>query len=321
MKKKILVFLTGTILILSLTACGLFNEKIRFGTAGRGGLYNEFGNVFSDMVHADNEDITFDVKTTAGSAANIRLLSEDYIQLAVAQTDVVNDAYYAKGTFKDKDPYRGYSAVAGLYTEACQIVVRSDSGIRTIDDLAGKRISVGEKESGTEQNAEQILLAYGLSEDMITKVNLDYTTAAEQLRMKEIDGFFCTIAAGTTIIDELSKQCDIQLLEISDKYSDRLIEAYNFYTKCTIPAGTYRNQTEDVETLGVRSVLLASDKLSADTVEKLTQVLFEHKTDLQYAVSADLQIEEDSVSEGITIPFHQGAQEYYNNQGIAINNN
>lgn len=87
---------------------------------------------------------------------------------------------------------------------ACQIVVRADSDIRSVEDLQGKTVSVGEEESGTEKNAEQILAAYGLSERLVTEVNLDYTDAVEQLKKKEIDAMFCTAGAYTTVIGELA---------------------------------------------------------------------------------------------------------------------
>lgn len=123
-----------------------------------------------------------EVKTTAGSAANLRLLSDGYIQMAVAQTDLTNDAYERTGIFENEKQHGGYSAVAALYTEACQIVVKADSSINTVEDLQDKRVSVGEEESGTEQNAKQILAAYGLNDSLVDEVNLDYSNAAEELR-------------------------------------------------------------------------------------------------------------------------------------------
>lgn len=109
--------MTG-MLILALTGCtaagcGTVTDRIRFGAAGLGGMYD----TFSDIAQSD-EDYKMEVKTTAGSAANLRLLSENYVQLAIAQADLTNDAYYGTGIFEEKE-YQGYSAIAGLYTEAC----------------------------------------------------------------------------------------------------------------------------------------------------------------------------------------------------------
>ena len=159
-----------------------------------------------------------------------------------------------------------------MYTEACQIVVKADSSINTVEDLQDKRVSVGEEESGTEQNAKQILAAYGLNDSLVDEVNLDYSNAAEELREGKIDAFFCTAGAQTTVIGELAKKCDIRLLSIDEKSAEKLKGTYKFYTDCTIPKETYNGQTEDVKTVGVNAVLLASDKLSADTVKDITKI-------------------------------------------------
>ncbi|PBN41119.1 C4-dicarboxylate ABC transporter substrate-binding protein, partial [Sphingobium sp. D43FB] len=100
-------------LILALTGCiaagcGTITDRIRFGAAGLGGMYHAFADTFSDIAQSD-EDYKMEVKTTAGSAANLRLLSDDYVQLAIAQADITNDAYYGTGIFEGKE-YQGYSA-------------------------------------------------------------------------------------------------------------------------------------------------------------------------------------------------------------------
>lgn len=318
MKKKLALW--GLIFLLAVTGCAAGSTKIRFGAAGLGGTYHVFADAFTRVVTGQEEKYEVDVKDTAGSAANLRLLSDGYIQMAIAQTDLTNDAYYGTGIFHDGNIYQGYSAVAGLYTEACQIVVRKDSGIESVEDLQGKTVSVGEEESGTEQNAQQILAAYGLSDKLVNEENLDYTGAAEKLREGKIDALFCTAGTATTVIGELARQCEIQLLTLDESAIGKLLGSYKFYTRYTIPAGTYPNQTEDVQTVGVKAVLLASDKLSEKTVETITKILFEQKQQLQYALPVNLELNEQEAVEGITIPFHKGAETYYQSVGISVTN-
>lgn len=318
MKKRILALFLVALTVMFL-GCSCGSDRIRIGTAGAGGIYNEFGTALAQLALED-ENLNIEVKTTAGSAANVRLLSQNYLELAIAQADVVNDGYYntSDTTFSDSKKYQGYSAVAALYSEACQIVVKEDSNIWTVDDLLGKTVSIGESESGTQQNAIQILSAYGLSSNMLTQVNLEYSTAAKQLVSGKIDALFCTAGVNTTVIQELSKQCGIRLLNIGDEECAKLKAAYSFYTDYTIPANTYTGQTDKVNTLCVKSVLLANDTLSADTVKKITQVIFKNSDKLQFIVSSDLQLDEKTATSGVTIPFHKGAAEYYSSKNITV---
>ena len=312
--KRVISILTCLCLLMT-TGCSR-QETIRFGAAV-GGMYYPFANAFTELASKDETGINWKVKSTAGSAANLRLLSDNYIELGIAQADLIEDAYYGKGTFHS-GKYRGYKAVASLYPEACQIVVRKDSDITSLDDLEGKNVSVGEEESGTERNATQILEMCGLPDNLVNTKNLDYTDAADQLAEKKIDAFFCTAGICTTVIEELTKECDIRLLEIPESCRQKLKKAYSFYDDYVIPAGTYSGQTEDIQTISVQSVLLASSTLSEKTVQKLTASLFKHIKDIQYSISINLQLTPQEAVKGITIPFHPGAETYYKLEGVEL---
>ncbi len=313
--KRVISILTCLCLLMT-TGCSR-QETIRFGAAGVGGMYYPFANAFTELASKDETGINWKVKSTAGSAANLRLLSDNYIELGIAQADLIEDAYYGKGSFHS-GKYRGYKAVASLYPEACQIVVRKDSNITSLDDLEGKNVSVGEEESGTERNATQILEMCGLPDNLVNTKNLDYTDAADQLAEKKIDAFFCTAGICTTVIEELTKECDIRLLEIPESCRQKLKKAYSFYDDYVIPAGTYSGQTEDIQTISVQSVLLASSTLSEKTVQKLTASLFKHIKDIQYSISINLQLTPQEAVKGITIPFHPGAETYYKLEGVEL---
>ena len=315
---KKLLSLTLCVSTLLLGGCGMTSNKIRFGTAALGGMYHSFGSAFTQLVSTEDIDCQMEMKTTAGSAANLRLLSDGYIELGIAQMDLTADAYKGTGIFEGKE-YQGFKAIAGLYTEACQIVVRADSDIRTLNDLQGKTVSIGASESGTEQNATEILKLSGLTSKLVHMVNLDYADAAGKLAPGEIDALFCTAGIRTAVIEELAKECDLRLLSIDDTCLEKLLATTKEYSKYVIPANTYSGQDEDVTTIGVKAVLLASDALSEKTVEKLTEILFSHAQDLAYATSLDAAFDETDASSGVTIPFHPGAAAYYAGQGISVN--
>ena len=313
--KKITALVTAVLFLLTaLTACGQ-KDKLRIGTAGEGGNYNSLGHALSDTLGGEPYKISTEVKTTAGSAANIRLLSKDYLELAFAQSDVIDEMYY--GTLEEA-AMKGFSAVAALYPEPVQIVVKADSQIVSVNDLAGKTVSVGEADSGTQKNAAQILQAYGLTSNMLTIQNMTYTEAVNALSSGKIDAMFCTAGVPAQVITDLSKEMPINLVPVKGQQAALLKDAYGFYTKVDIPAGTYSGQKNDVTTLAVQSVLLASDKVPEDTVYTITSALFKEKAALNSAVPVEFDLVEQNAVESITIPFHKGAASYYAECGITV---
>lgn len=313
-KKRLLSLACAAIALaaLLLSGCSGRGNSIRMGTAGIGGNYYSFGQAFGQFLMQDIEGLDVDVRVTAGSAANLRLMTDKgkYIQLALAQADVLSDAADAAGGAP------GYGAIAGLYTEACQMVTRADSGITSVRDLRGRKVSVGEEESGSEKNASQILQAYGLSADMVERQNLTYAEAADALEKGEIDAFFCTVGVQTTVVEELARRTPVRLLEVAGTEAQALTETYPYYVAYTIPAGTYTGQDEDVQTLGVKSVLIASADLPADTVKKVTQCLFDHEKDLRYSVSVDFELDPAQAAQGLPVALHEGAAAWYSENGI-----
>ena len=314
LRRKTALLMAFLFVLAELTACGQ-KGRLRIGTAGEGGNYNSLGKALSQTLQKDPYKINVEVKTTAGSAANIRLLSQDYLELAIAQSDVIDEMY--AGTL-DTQAMKGYSAIASLYPEPVQIVVRADSGIASVSDLAGKKVSVGEADSGTQKNAAQILQAYGLTSNMLTVQNMTYAEASKALGDGSIDAMFCTAGAPAQVITDLSGTTPVSLVPIEGQQSDLLTGAYGFYAKAVIPAGTYKGQDSDVTTLAVMSVLLASDKTPADKIYTITGALFKEKAALNDAVPVEFDLQEQKAVESVTIPFHPGAAQYYQECGITV---
>ncbi len=145
-----------------------------------------------------------------------------------------------------------------------------------------------------------------------------YTEAADALQKGEIDAMFCTAGVQTTVLEELTRQCEIRFLNVDGEGAGRLLSAYPAYETYVIPADTYSGQAEEVSTVGVKALLLASDKLSAKTVKQITGLLFENSQKLQYALPLDLVLDESSSTDRISIPFHPGAADYYKECGIDV---
>ena len=293
MKKKWLAAALAGILLAAAVLSGCAStekaKRLRFGVAGEGGIYREFGERFAALENeTDNGQV--ELKATAGSAANLRLLTGEYLQLAIAQADLVQDAYDQTGIFADEEEDRGFGAVT---------------------------VSIGAEESGSEQNALQILSAYGLNDKMVSMVNLNYEDAAAQLKAGRVDAIFMTVGAPSPVLTALAGECGIRLLKVDGAAAQRLMSAYSAYNTVTLPAGTYPGQTEDVQTVGVKAVLLASNALPAKQVQQLTQLLFSSREGLEEQLGIPLDPEENAV-EGVGIPFHAGAAAYYKAAGITV---
>lgn len=315
-KNGIRVIAIMLVLGIMLTACGN-SKEYSLGTGNLGGNYYSYGNALAGILKTEDSDLVIDVKTTAGSAANLRLLQKGFLDMAIVQSDTLYDAYTGNGVF-DGEACSGVRAVAGLYTEECQIVVRNDSDIWTVEDLYGKSVSVGEEESGVMQNAEQILLANGITFSRMDTKYLSFSDSAAALKNGEIDAFFCTAGAPTTSVQELSKEVDIRILSIDERTCQQLINEYPSYSQCIIPAGTYEGQEDDINTLGVKAVLVVSNKVSDDFVTFVVENIFSHSAELQYATSAQ-EIDINFATSAIPVPFHNGASSYYEQKGFSVN--
>ena len=272
--KKVLYILIAAISVMAFSGCGMKNT-VQIGTGDVNGTYYAYGTELAEILN-NNSDVYFKVRKTAGSAANLRLISQEYVDIAFVQSDVMKDAYNGTGYF-DKE-YKGYSAIAGLYTEAIQVAVPKDSDINSIRDLYGK------------------------------------SDAAKAMKNGNLDAFFCTAGTPTRAITEISD--DIKLIPIDGTVANRLTEQYNGYVKHTIKANTYDGQTEDIETLGVKMVLIASDKMSDNRVKSITKNIFGNSN--KFGFAKDDTFDMNFATENVTIPFHKGASEYYAENGVNV---
>ena len=314
------IFLLVT-LILAICGCGgeqkAANNAIKLGTGGTGGMYYAYGTELAKLLAQDDKK-ALDVKNTAGSAANLRLLREKFLDLAIVQSDTLSNAVSGRGIFAPQGPGVGYAAVAGLYTEACQIIAAKDANINEITDLVGKKISVGERESGVLQNAEQILMSHGLTFEMMEINYMSFADAAAALERGNIDAFFITAGAPTASVADLAAKKPIKILSIAPEVQNNMMKLYKGYTRCIIPANTYAGQTEDVQTIGVKAVLVASTDINDDEIAFLTEFVLKNAKNLPHNASNDI-LDVKYAVEDIPASFHSGAAKFYDSQGVKVN--
>ena len=317
MKKKVLGILLAAAMVMGTSTVAMAASDLTLGTGGTTGTYYAVGGVMATVLNPVMEDVDLTVTATGASKANILLIDEEDADLAIVQNDVMYYAYTGTDLFEDEGAYETFASVAGLYDETVQIVTCFD-GIKSVDDLEGKTVSVGDAGSGTEFNAKQILGAYGLTFDDINVVNLGFGDSAESLKDGKIDAAFIVAGAPTTAVVDLATMKDVHLVQLDDEHIEALQSDYDFYTKTTVPAGTYKGVDEDATTVSVRATLIASTEVGEDEVYELLKAMFDNKDDL---VAGHAKFEflnlEDAVA-GISVPFHPGAVKYFAEQGIEV---
>lgn len=314
MKKRVLFVAVTALLLLAMTLTGCGSSRsLKMATGGTTGTYYAYSGTVSQVLSSKLPNIKFDVQSTGASKANIYLVADGEADIAIVQNDVMYYAYKGIDLF-DGEAVSGFSAMAGLYAEVCQIV--ANDKVTSIEDLRGKRVSVGDVGSGCEFNARQILEAYGISFDDIEVHNLSFGDSATALKDDKIDAFFCVAGAPTTAISELATSNAIHLLEVDDEHAAKLMEQYPFYTQYSVPANTYKGVAEDVKTVAVVATYIVSDQLDEDLVYQITKALFENADEIAAAHPKGAELDPEYSVSSISIPIHPGAEKYYKEIGV-----
>jgi hypothetical protein len=249
-------------------------------------------------------------QTTGASVANINLLRENKVDIIFVQNDVAFYALNGTELLKDK-AFKDLRGMACLYDETVQLVALADSGIKTVADLKGKRVSVGAAGSGVEANARQILEAAGLTYDDIKVQYLSFAESASNLKDGNIDAAFTTAGYPTAAIQDLGASRKITIVPVDGAVADKLMKKWSFYTVTTIPANTYQGVTTDVKTVSVKSMLAVSSKLPADTVYELLKTMYANTDRLVAAHKQGANIKIETAKAGMSIPLHPGAEKFF----------
>src|ERR1700680_3971888 len=215
---------------------------------------------------------------------------------------------------------RELRSIANLFPENVQLVVRAESSIRTLADLKGKRISLGQMGSGTLADARVILAAAGLSEKEMNAEYLRPGIASTGIRDGTLDGFFLIGGFPVPAIRELAAAATIRLIPTDDAVVARMKESSNSYRRSIIPARTYTGIDEDVPSIGFNALWIVSADASDDLVYAITKALWNDATQrlLEAHNPIGKQVRLADALEGLTVPLHPGARRFYREAGLAI---
>jgi hypothetical protein len=315
LKRKNTLFILSAVLVFSLLLIGMVSAQettfLSIATGGTSGTYYPIGGAIAKVLNENIDSMNASAQSTGASVTNTRLIYNQEVELAILQNDIANYAVNGERQFEGNQ-VNNMSGIASLYPEVIQIIVRSDAGIDSIEDLKGKSVAVGAPGSGAEANASQILEFFGLSYDDIEEDYLSFGEAASRLKDRQIDAAFLTAGIPTAAVMDVAATQDIKLLNFSDQDIESLNEAYPYLTGVIVPAETYNGLDNDVQTVALQAILVAESSLSEEIVYNITKAIFENRDTLIAAHARAKDITLEGAESGITVKLHPGAQKYYN---------
>ncbi len=312
MKKSAIVVITLSLAVLfaSMAFAATF---INIGTGSTGGTYYPVGSAMANIWNKVIPGMKASSQSTGGTAQNIQLIANG--EAEVGFTDgLYYFAYNGKQSFEGK-PQKHLRGMAPLYPEPIHLVVAAGSDIKSVKDLKGKKVGIGAVGSGTEYTCRALLKIAGIDADKDLKAqNLGMGDTASAIADKNIDAGFMMGAIGSSAVVEVATMGTGKLIPIEADLVKKLNQELPYYTPFTIPANSYKGQTQPVAVAATWNILSIHEKVDADTVYKMTKALFENKKDL-VSVAANMSYMDPKEVKVILIPLHPGAEKYYKEVG------
>lgn len=297
------------------TAAAQSTQFVNVLTGGQSGVYYPVGVALSQIYAKEIPNARSTAQVTRASAENLNLLQSGRGEVAFTLADALSDAWKGneEAGFKQKlDKLRG---VSGLYNNYIQIVANADSGIRTLADLKGKRVSVGAARSGTELNAREILKAAGLSYSDLAKVEyLPFGESVELMKNRQLDATLQSAGLGVASIRDLATAIKIVVVPVPADVVAKVGDPA--YQPAVIPANTYIGQTADVPTAAIPNFLVTHAGVPEDVVYRMTKAMYDNLDTLYAAHNAARAIKRENALKGMPVPLHPGAERYYREVGL-----
>lgn len=297
---------------------------ITIGTGSTSGLYYPTGVGMAKIINDAGIDVRANARSTGASVYNCRAVGSGELQMGITQNNIAWYAYNGTGVeaFKDK-PIKNLRGLTMLYPEVIQILARKDAGIKTVGDMKGKRVYVGDIGSGTEQDVLNIFGVYGLKlDDLKTAVRGSSGNAVDLLRDNKIDAMFYTVGIGASAITEAAQTVDIDLIQIPADQVAELHRKYPFYTAITVPANTYPKIDHEVSTITTQAMMIVEEKLSADVVYEFMNTIFGKHLQQFYNDVQNPNLKKyfkvETALDGMPIPVHPGAIRFFKEKGVQV---
>lgn len=333
--KKVLSLILALAMVFALVACGekqpasdgdassdgdkpaRGNVIMTFGTADTGGSMYPAGAAVSQVWTNNVQGVKCNTQTSTGSFQNCQDVSTGEVDVAVATSDVVLNAYNGTGKFADIGKLDNLRVIGAVYTSVLSGVALKSSGLTYIHDLLGKRVAVGPAASATENATLAAFGVMGIDSSNTSLENLGLGDGADSVGDGILDAAFGF--AGLPIGGQLNLAAtkEIQVLDMTQEEIDKVLAGNAAYIQTKIPAGTYTGQDNDANTFGVKCLIIVTADMDADLVYDLCKAMNEHTEELAAGNALLKDMTDPSfLCTQMPIPLHDGAQKYYSEQGL-----
>ncbi len=284
-------------------------------TGGTSGVYYPLGVALSQIYGKSLPGAKTSVQATKASVENLNLLEAGKGEIGFTLGDSLSQAWGGVVDAGYPKPLQKLRGIAGIYPNYIQIVANASSGIKTLADLKGKRISVGAPKSGTELNARAILGAAGLQYADFSKVEyLAFGESVDLMKNRQLDATLQSAGLGVASIKDLATSVDIVVVPVPAEVVAKIGDAA--YQPGVIPAGTYKGQDAPMPTAAINNFLVTHSGVSDDVAYGMTKSLFENLDGMVSAHAAAKDIKLDKAVAGMPVPLHPGAEKYYREKGL-----
>jgi TRAP transporter TAXI family solute receptor len=294
-------------------------ERLNFVGGPPSGVFGIFATGIGTYLSKNVPNLDVSVTATGGSVENIRRVNGGEADMGVSFASDVHEAYFGQEQFKGK-PLTNFRAVGLIFFGVAHAITFADSGIRTVEDLAGKRVAVGNPGSGTFASAERVFRALGVW-DKINRIPLLGAQAGEAMSDGKADAFFWTGPEPDRVTMEAATKKPIRAIDIyTPATKTDFFKQYPYFARYVFPANSYKGITEDTSTVGIPVIWYVNKDVPASLVQRMTEAAYNKDGNAHmlkvHAGSKDMVAQR--ALQGVTFPLHKGAEDHWRAAGLQI---
>lgn len=308
--------IAAALCLMTATSALAQDAQLRVATATSTGTFYQNGIAMEVLFRERNPSIEIFPQATGGSAENTRLVRNGDVELFFGQNSTIIPAYEGVEQFEG-DANQSFSAIGAIWQSVTHVIVAEDSDIKTVADFAGNRIQIGPVGSGIERFTQQPMEAAGVSFDDVRAQRLGVAETVDMMRNGRLDGFIHAAIIPDRNAADIMSTGQARIIPFEGEHAERLMEQHPYYGAAVIPADSYENQPEDIQTVASFAVLYAANDVPEDVVYEVTKTMYENQELLMERHSSFNDMTLEMALEGLgSVPLHPGAERFYREAGV-----